>query len=70
MFDRGQILLNGHSIGYSQNEMTREGFAYANLKGFAERMTISLFIHCTRMLVLTHPVFAVNISMSMTLKMV
>ena len=43
-FDRGQILLDGHSVGYNQNELTREGFAYANLKGFSERKTRK-FIH-------------------------
>ena len=43
-FDRGQLLLNGKGIGYNQNEMTREGFAYSNLKGFSERKTRK-FIH-------------------------
>ena len=43
-FDRGQLLLDGKSIGYNQNELTREGFAYANLKGFAEKKTRK-FIH-------------------------
>ena len=39
VFDRGQFLLDGHSIGYQQNEMTREGFAYANLKSYNEKKT-------------------------------
>lgn len=44
VFDRGQILLDGKSVGYQQNELTREGFAYSNLKGFNERKTRK-FIH-------------------------
>ena len=44
VFDRGQFLLDGKSIGYNQNELTREGFAYANLKGYAEKKTRK-FIH-------------------------
>ena len=43
-FDRGQILLDGKSVGYQQNELTREGFAYSNLKSFSERKTRK-FIH-------------------------
>ena len=44
VFDRGQIILDGKSVGYNQNELTREGFAYSNLKGFNERKTRK-FIH-------------------------
>ena len=44
VFDRGQITLDGKSVGYQQNELTREGFAYSNLKGFNERKTRK-FIH-------------------------
>ena len=44
LFRQIQIWVNGHSIGYNQQEGIREGFAYSTCKGYAETKT-KRFIH-------------------------
>ena len=44
LFRQLQIWVNGHSIGYNQQEAVREGFAYSTCKGYDETKT-KRFIH-------------------------
>lgn len=44
LFRQIQIWVNGHSIGYNQQEGIREGFAYSTCKGYDETKT-KRFIH-------------------------